>query len=111
MDAFLVGIGLDGRVQDELQTAVGVFAKYLPMHIQRHLRVSDFIQQTHTAVEIARYDQLQFDWQLLGTDVSHRGHSYPVIFAGRELPPLEMTGPLAWRFKTSLEHLEPYSWL
>jgi len=35
MDAFLVGIGLDGRVQDELQTAVGAFAKYLPMNIQR----------------------------------------------------------------------------
>ena len=108
MDTFLVGIGLDGRVQDELRTAVGVFTKYLPMNIQRNLRVSDFIQQTHTAVEIARYDQLQFDWQVLGTDVSHRGHSYPVIFTGRELPPLEMTGSLAWQFKTSLEHLEPY---
>jgi amino acid adenylation domain-containing protein len=108
MDAFLVGIGLDGRVQDELRTAVGVFAKYLPMNIQRDLRVSDFIQQTHTAVEIARYDQLQFDWQALGTDVSDRRHSYPVIFAGRELPPLEMTGSLAWKFTASLEHLEPY---
>jgi amino acid adenylation domain-containing protein len=108
MDAFLVGIGLDGRVQDELSTAVGVFAKYLPMNIQRDLRVSDFTQQTHTAVEIARYDQLQFDWQAPGTDVSDRRHSYPVIFSARELPPLEMTGSLAWKFADSLERLEPY---
>lgn len=108
MDAFLVGIGLDGRVQDELRAAVGVFAKYLPMNIQRDLRVSDFIRQTHTAVEIARYDQLQFDWQAVGTDLSERKLSYPVIFAVRELPPLEMTGSLAWKFKASLERLEPY---
>lgn len=109
MDTFLVGIGLDGRVQDELQTAVGAFVKYLPMNIQCNSQVSDFIQQTHTAVEVARYDQLQFDWQILGiTDVSHRGHSYPVIFAIRELPPLGITGSLAWEFKTSLERLEPY---
>jgi amino acid adenylation domain-containing protein len=107
MDAFLVGISLDGRVQDELRTAVGVFAKYLPMNIQRDLRVSDFIRQTHTAVEIARYDQLQFDWQALGTDTSDR-HSYPVIFACRELPPLETAGQLAWKFAAGLEHLEPY---
>lgn len=102
MDAFLVGLELDGRVQDELRTAVGAFAKYLPMNIQRSLRVSEFIQQTHTAVEIARYDQLQFDWQALGT------HWYPVIFAGRELPPLERTGSLTWKFTASLERLEPY---
>ncbi|HEY2362190.1 MAG TPA: amino acid adenylation domain-containing protein [Candidatus Angelobacter sp.] len=108
MDAFLVGIELDGRIQDELRTAVGVFAKYLPMNIQRDLRVSDFVQKTHTAVENARYDQLQFDWHALGTDVSDRRHSYPVIFAGRELPPLEMTGSLDWKFTVSLERLEPY---
>lgn len=108
MDTFLVGISMDGRIQDELRTAVGVFAKYLPMSIQRNSRVSDFIQQTHTAVEIARYDQLQFDWQALETDVSDRRHSYPVIFTGRELPPLEITGSLVWKFTASLEHLEPY---
>jgi amino acid adenylation domain-containing protein len=109
MDAFLVGTGLDGRVQDELRAAIGVFAKYLPLNIQCNSQVSGFIQQTHTAVEIAGYDQLQFDWQSLGNaDVSHRCHSYPVIFSSRELPPLETTGSLAWEFKTSLEHLEPY---
>ena len=109
MDTFRIGIGLDGRVQDELRTAIGVFAKYLPMNIQRNSLVNDFIQQTHTALEIARYDQLQFDWQTVGsTDVSHGSHSYPVIFSSRELPPLETTGSLAWEFKTSLEHLEPY---
>jgi len=109
MDAFLVGIGLDGRVQDELRAAVGVFEKYLPLNIHCNSQVSGFIRQTHTALEIARYDQLQFDWQPLGiTDGSHRGDSCPVIFASRELPPLETIGSLAWEFKTSLERLEPY---
>ncbi len=109
MDAFLVETGLDGRLQDELRAAVGVFAKYLPLNIQRNSQVSGFIRQTHTALEIARYDQLQFDWQPLGiTDDSHRTDSYPVIFASRELPTLETTGSLAWEFKTSLERLQPY---
>lgn len=109
MDTFLVGTGLDGRVQDELRAAIGLFAKYLPLNIKCNSRVSDFIQQTHTAVEIARYDQLQFDWQPLGTtDVSHHCHSYPVIFSSRELPPLEIIGSLAWEFRTSVERLEPY---
>ncbi|HET8890740.1 MAG TPA: amino acid adenylation domain-containing protein [Candidatus Angelobacter sp.] len=109
METFLVGTELDGRVQDELRAAVGVFAKYLPLNIQCNSQVSGFIQQTHAAVEIARYDQLQFDWQALGTrEVSHRCRSYPVIFSSLELPRLEAIGSLAWEFRTGFECREPY---
>ncbi|HWF06715.1 MAG TPA: amino acid adenylation domain-containing protein [Candidatus Angelobacter sp.] len=107
-DTFLIGTGLDGRVQDELRTAIGVFTKYLPLNIRCNARVRDFIQQTHMTVEIARHDQLQFDWSAGMPQVSNQGLLYPVIFAGRELPLLEMTGSLAWEFKSSFEHLEPY---
>jgi amino acid adenylation domain-containing protein len=107
-DTFLIGAELDGRLQDELQTAIGVFTKYLPLNLRCNARVCDFIQQTHMALEIARHDQLQFDWSAGISGAADQDLLYSVIFASRELPLLEMTDSLTWEFRSIFEHLEPF---
>lgn len=112
MDHFAIGVRRDGRPEEELRTAVGVFARYLPLQakFEDSASAADFIRQTYAALEIARYEVLQFDWQPFGDEsISSQAPLYPIIFGSVEVPSLEPAGLLAWKIESSRERLEPYT--
>jgi amino acid adenylation domain-containing protein len=67
----IVGTGVDGRKYEELKGALGLFAKYLPLHchLEDNFRFSQILQQIHESVESISKWQECFSWeQILGVD-------------------------------------------
>lgn len=67
----IVATGVDGRKYEELKGALGLFAKYLPLHcyLEDNLRFSQIWQQLHESVESISKWQECFTWeQILGVD-------------------------------------------
>ncbi|MEH2238964.1 non-ribosomal peptide synthetase [Nostoc sp.] len=67
----LVATGVDGRKYEELKGALGLFAKYLPLHchLEDNFQFSQILQQLHESVESISKWQESFTWeQILGVD-------------------------------------------
>jgi amino acid adenylation domain-containing protein len=62
-----VGAAFDGRRLPELQTALGLFARYLPVtsHLEEELQFSELIKQLDKAVLTVRDRQEYFSWDKL----------------------------------------------
>lgn len=109
LELFLVGVGLTARAQEEIQNAVGPFAKTLPvaMHMDEGLRFRDLVEQTHNTLRIAQYDQIMFDWRSFGAPGNlDRRHLFPLVFTEHHLPALPSPGGF-WHMESLLEQLEP----
>ncbi|MDZ8257275.1 amino acid adenylation domain-containing protein [Nostoc sp. ChiQUE01b] len=61
----IVATGVDGRKYEELKGALGLFAKYLPLHchLEDKLRFSQILQQIHESVESISKWQECFTWE------------------------------------------------
>lgn len=67
----IVATGVDGRKYEEIKEALGLFAKYLPLHchLEDNFRFSQILQQLHESVESISKWQECFSWeQILGVD-------------------------------------------
>jgi amino acid adenylation domain-containing protein len=62
---FLVATACDGRMDEELKGALGLFAKYLPIscQLEENLRFSEVLQRVDEAVREAYDWQECFDWE------------------------------------------------
>jgi amino acid adenylation domain-containing protein/thioester reductase-like protein len=61
----IIGVGIDGRKYDELKSALGLFAKYLPLHcdLEGNLSFSQVLQQVSESVEEINKWQESFSWE------------------------------------------------
>jgi amino acid adenylation domain-containing protein/thioester reductase-like protein len=61
----VIGVGIDGRKYDELKSALGLFAKYLPLHfhLEGSLTFSQVLQQVCESVEEMNKWQESFSWE------------------------------------------------
>ncbi len=68
----IIGTGVDGRKYEELKDALGLFAKYLPLHCQLedNFRFSQILQQVHESVEEISKWQECFTWEQIASDVN-----------------------------------------
>ncbi|QDL10791.1 non-ribosomal peptide synthetase [Brasilonema octagenarum UFV-E1] len=66
----IVGKAVDGRKYDELKKALGLFAKYLPLHcdLQENLRFRQILQEIHESVESIYKWQEGFTWEQISSD-------------------------------------------
>ncbi|MEH2082701.1 MAG: amino acid adenylation domain-containing protein [Nostoc sp.] len=67
----IVATGVDGRKYEELKGALGLFARYLPLHcnLEDNFRFSQILQQLHESVQSISKWQECFTWeQILGID-------------------------------------------
>jgi len=62
-----VGIAFDGRRAEEVEDALGLFAKYLPItcHLEEGLRFGELIELINKSLETARNWQEYFSWEQL----------------------------------------------
>ncbi|MEA5516374.1 non-ribosomal peptide synthetase [Nodularia sp. UHCC 0506] len=63
----IVGQAFDGRKYEELESAIGLFAKYLPLicDLKNELQISEVINQVNQLVKDAYKWQEYFDWEQL----------------------------------------------
>ncbi|HLO86299.1 MAG TPA: condensation domain-containing protein, partial [Nostocaceae cyanobacterium] len=61
----IIGVSVNGRKYDELKSALGLFAKYLPLHshLEDNLTFSQVLQQVHESVEEIDKWQECFTWE------------------------------------------------
>ncbi|HEU4712843.1 MAG TPA: amino acid adenylation domain-containing protein [Pyrinomonadaceae bacterium] len=60
----IVGVGFDGRNYEELESSLGLFAKYLPLQfdLRSNTRFSDLVDQTTRSIEQIAQWQESFTW-------------------------------------------------
>ncbi|MBP5972962.1 amino acid adenylation domain-containing protein [Brasilonema sp. CT11] len=84
-----VGILLDGRKYEELETAIGLFAKYLPifLHLKEKSKLSEIIHLIHESKNNIYKWQEYFSWeQLVGfAQNSPESSFFPLCFEEQEL--------------------------
>lgn len=61
----IVAREFNGRKYEELQEALGLFAKYLPVHchLEDSFKFSQVLQQVHESVEAINKWQESFTWE------------------------------------------------
>ncbi|QSJ14562.1 amino acid adenylation domain-containing protein [Nostoc sp. UHCC 0702] len=61
----VIGVGIDGRKYDELKSALGLFAKYLPLrsHLEGNLSFSQVLEQVNESIEEINKWQECFSWE------------------------------------------------
>ncbi|NEU75705.1 non-ribosomal peptide synthetase [Hassallia byssoidea VB512170] len=74
----IVGKAVDGRKYDELKKALGLFAKYLPLHcnLEDNLRFSQILQEIHKSVESIYKWQEGFTWEQISSDTKSENLSF-----------------------------------
>jgi amino acid adenylation domain-containing protein len=73
MTEMIVGTVCDGRTEEELQEALGLFAKYIPLHsrFDSNLKFNELLEKVSLAQSIAYDWQECFSWEnVLGTDTA-----------------------------------------
>ena len=87
---FFIGNRIEGRGYTELDQALGVFAKYVPLSclIEDTARFSDLARQTEAAVAKATEQQEYFDWRQFEKMTANREGAllFPFCFAFFEQP-------------------------
>jgi len=65
----IIGVGTDGRKYDELKSALGLFAKYLPLHsyLEKNLSFSKILQQVNESIEEINKWQECFSWEQINS--------------------------------------------
>jgi amino acid adenylation domain-containing protein/FkbM family methyltransferase len=84
----VVGVAYDGRSYEELKPALGLFAKYLPVHgrLQQGFRLSDVLRQvTESTRELSRWQQY-FSWERISPSSGDGGDPsfFPMCFSFEE---------------------------
>ncbi|GAX38385.1 non-ribosomal peptide synthetase [Nodularia sp. NIES-3585] len=85
----IVGQAFDGRKYEELESAIGLFAKYLPLtcHLEDNFKISEVINQVNKLVNDAYKWQEYFDWEQLNfTNKSRESAFLPFSFEFLEYP-------------------------
>jgi amino acid adenylation domain-containing protein len=89
-DDLIVGIAYDGRKYEELEGAVGLFAKYLPFaaHLDPQLPFDAFLARAQTATQEIYKWQEYFSWDYLGREEGGANIPFcPFGFDALTLPP------------------------
>ncbi|MBW4564794.1 MAG: amino acid adenylation domain-containing protein [Mojavia pulchra JT2-VF2] len=68
----VIGVGVDGRKYDELKNALGLFAKYLPLHshLEGNLSFSQVLQQVNESTEEINKWQECFSWEQINSSAT-----------------------------------------
>ena len=90
----IVGVGFDGRSYDDLQAALGLFAKTLPVRDQRDAQTtfSALVAQLAQTVGEAGEAQDEFFWERIDPSAGSAPMFFPLSFEFAELPTPD-TGP------------------
>jgi amino acid adenylation domain-containing protein len=92
----LVGVLHEGRGYDELRTALGPFARHLPVHVRLRpeMRLCDLVAASREAVTSAGSRQEHFDWEHVAAETGERLPGFfPACFeATRDPEPREIAG-------------------
>lgn len=72
----VIGVGIDGRKYDELKSALGLFAKYLPLHshLEGNLTFSQILQQVNESIEERNKWQECFTWEQINYSATKFTH-------------------------------------
>uniref|UniRef100_UPI001CFC7AD8 non-ribosomal peptide synthetase n=1 Tax=Microseira wollei TaxID=467598 RepID=UPI001CFC7AD8 len=93
-----IGVCYDGRTHEELESALGLFAKYLPLtgHLEANLQFSQVVQQIEASMGEASQWQEYFAWsevmqkhrvKITNTDANNKEIvNHPVCFDFEQLP-------------------------
>lgn len=89
----VIGTYFDGRTDEELQEALGLYEKYLPIgcHFEKNVTFADCLREVHEAIEAAGEWQECFSWSD-AVDLDE-GLFFPYCFAfTQDLPPFASGG-------------------
>jgi amino acid adenylation domain-containing protein len=110
LEQFLIGVRVDGRTPAELQDAIGLFAKAMPLAatVDQNQSFNQLVRKTSTALELAAYDQAYFDAEILPSAESPRRCTMPLTFNVQSVPSLRPAGSTQWEIMSLQECLEPF---
>ncbi len=88
----VIGIGCDGRNYQELKSAFGLFAKYLPLHcsLAEDSQFSNILQQVSESLQQVYEWQETFTWDDIG-GVNIHSQFFPFCFDFEEMPTRDVT--------------------
>jgi len=111
-DQFVIGVTLEGRLEAELDRAVGSFAKILPLaaDLEPTVPFQRVLQNVDAALKVAQYDQLLYNWESLETSQLISIPSFlPIQFSGNDLSELESDESHVWQIESLRECQEPFA--
>ncbi|HBL57377.1 MAG TPA: non-ribosomal peptide synthetase, partial [Cyanobacteria bacterium UBA8803] len=84
----VLGINFNGRKYPELETALGLFAKFLPLysHLQPDCKFSDRLQQVNASLRELSKWQEYFSWEQLAELPENYSRFFPICFEFEEQP-------------------------
>jgi len=93
----VIGIGCDGRNYQELKSAFGLFAKYLPLHcpLAEDSQFSNTLQQVSESVQQVYEWQETFTWDDI-SGVNIHSQFFPFCFDFEEMPTRDVTDNLSF---------------
>jgi len=110
LEQFLIGVRVDGRTPTELQDAIGVFAKPMPVAavLEQDQTFVKLAQNVNTALELAACDQAYFDPEAFGSTESPQRCPIPLVFGVIPATQLQPAVATEWEIKSLEECLEPF---
>lgn len=86
----VIGVACDGRQYEELATAIGLFAKYLPLNVplQANYPFNELLQQVDKATQEIYQWQEYFSWDLAESELLPFGFNFntqPVTYSANDL--------------------------
>jgi amino acid adenylation domain-containing protein len=109
-EAITMGCDFDGRKYHELEDALGVFAKSLPLRssIQPEVHFSALLRQVRDSLSEANKWQESFAWSKVDGLADANAQVLPLAFEYRELAEKEAFGEVTFVVERAVVHLERY---
>jgi|GEM_PF-3021239 len=108
----VVGAASDGRTDDELEHALGLMTKYLPLvfHVDAQSRFSEVMKQVEEVTREAREWQEAFSWnQLAAMSLAEETSFVPFCFEFEERPASYSDGGLDFTVDQLLTHTDNFT--
>ena len=109
-EAITVGCGFDGRKYQELEDALGIFAKFLPLRssIAADARFDTLLREVKESVSEANKWQESFAWSKVEGLTDPNNLAIPLGFECHQGPQKQSAGEVSFHLEHASVHLERY---
>lgn len=106
---FTIGLTANGRNYQDLETALGLLSKTLPLTVSldNDLTFSQMLQQVHQSVQEVEHWQEAFEWKAFFQEQAQTIDGFPICFEVQTLPKSEQTD-LTWSIQNLRNYIEPF---
>ncbi len=107
--AQIIGVACDGRLYEELSSALGCYTRFVPLtsDFEQNRSFAQTLQEVGQSLEEARKWQYYFSWEMLSSAQDQPAPYFPVSFEYEAWPEQWSAGTSSWRLETIEGQQEP----